>query len=265
MRPRTRCLEFCGQVRRLLAFPKELGWLGALRFLLWQIAGWPGHGDYILRPKRALHPLRLRPRSSDHEVFHPIFVFGEYACLPEDMEVDLVIDCGANIGCSSAWFLSRYPRCRVIAVECDAGNCAQLRRNLAPYGTRVSVVEAGIWPRPAKLIAAEGQYRDGRAWTRQVREVRAGEAGEIEGVDIGTLLSRSGADRISILKMDIEGTEALIFTGAYEEWLDKTNVLLVELHDDSSFGSASAVFFPAMARHHFQVSRSGELQVCRRP
>jgi FkbM family methyltransferase len=182
----------------------------------------------------------------------------------EDADVDLVIDCGANIGCSSAYFLSRYPRCRVIAVEPDADNCELLRQNLAPYGTRASVVQAGIWPHPAKLVAAEVSYRDGRAWARQVREAQANETGDIQGVDIATLFANSGAEYISILKMDIEGTEALIFSGSHEEWLDKTNVLLVELHDDSFFGNASAVFFPALDQHRFSVSRFGELRVCYR-
>ena len=85
------------------------------------------------------------------------------------MQADLIIDCGANIGCSSAYFLSRYPACRVIAVEADAENCAELRRNLAPCdGTRAEVLQAGIWPHPAQLVVAESSYRDGRAWTRQV-------------------------------------------------------------------------------------------------
>jgi FkbM family methyltransferase len=264
LRPKTRCLEAWSRLKGLLAYPRALGWLGTLRFAAWQLTGWRGHADYVLHPRTALHSIRLRPRSSDHDAFYQVFIFGEYACLEENAEVDLIIDCGANIGCSSAYFLSRYPYSRVIAVEPDPENCAQLRRNLAAYGARATVVEAGIWPQPAKLVASEVAYRDGSAWTRQVREARTGETGGIQGVDVATLLADSGAERISILKMDIEGTEALVFAGSHEAWLDKTDVLLAELHDDSYFGSASAVFFPAMDRHHFTICRSGELRVCRR-
>jgi hypothetical protein len=64
--------------------------------------------------------------------------------------------------------------------------------------------------------------------------------------------------------MDIEGTEALVFAGSHEAWLGKTDALLAELHDDSYFGKATEVFYPAMDRYHFIVSRSGELRVCRR-
>lgn len=243
---------------------RVLGVLGALRYLVWYCFGWPGSNDYILHPKQARHPLRLRPRSSDPAAFFQIFILDEYACLDAEAKVDLVIDAGANVGCSSAYFLSRFPDCSVIAVEPETGNCAQLRRNLAPYGNRAQIVQAGIWPRPAQLVMAEEAYRDGLAWSRQVRECRAGEAGEMEGIDIASLLAQSGAERISILKMDIEGTEALVFAGSHRAWIDRVDTLLIELHEDSVFGQGSEVFFPAIEGQNFTITQSGELTVCQR-
>lgn len=64
-----------------------------------------------------------------------------------------------------------------------------------------------------------------------------GQCGKLEkptitGVNIGTLLNNSGFDRISILKIDIEGAEAIIFSSDYESWIGKVENLVIELHND---------------------------------
>jgi hypothetical protein len=41
--------------------------------------------------------------------------------------------------------------------------------------------------------------------------------------DIGTLLDRSGEQRISVLKVDIEGAERVVFVKNYESWLPKVD------------------------------------------
>ena len=48
-------------------------------------------------------------------------------------------------------------------------------------------------------------------------------------------------------------------------WLTHVDVMSIELHDDSSFGDASSVFFRAIERHGFTVSEQGEQLVCINP
>jgi hypothetical protein len=83
-------------------------------------------------------------------------------------------------------------------------------------------------------------------------------------VDIESLLQRSGHDRVSILKIDIEGSEAVVFSDHHATWIDRVDNIVIEIHDDSVFGHCSAVFARAIANREFNVSRSGELTVCRR-
>jgi FkbM family methyltransferase len=228
-------------------------WLGASR----------GAGAW-LRPPKVAHALCVRPGTSDLDVFTQIFVQREYSCLDDLQDVRLLIDCGANVGYSSAYFLSRHPGCQVIAVEPDPGNFAALERNLGPYGDRTTLIRAGIWSHPARLVMSRARYRDGREWARQVRPCGPGEVADLEGIDIGSLLAASGHGRISLLKMDIEGAEAVVFSEQYGSWLDKVDAIAIELHDDSAFGSGSRVFHAAIAGRGFQISRCGELTICRR-
>ncbi len=212
----------------------------------------------------ATAPIRLRPQTSDLDVYCQIFVEREYACLDDVLNARLIIDCGANIGCSAAYFLSRFPTCELIAVEPEPANYELLCKNLAPYGKRVRTLCTGVWSHAAQLVVSERIYRDGRAWARQVRECAAGETGSFEAVDVGTLLEQSQYERISILKIDVEGAEAVIFAENYESWIDRVDNLVIELHDDSVFGKASDVFLRAISGRPFLLTRSGELVVCRR-
>jgi len=215
---------------------------------------------YRLYSRHARHSLWCRPESSDLDVFKQIFLEREYKCLDGARDVELVIDCGANVGYSSAYFLSRFPNCRVIAVEPDAGNFAAAERNLAPYGQRVRLLRSGIWPRTAGLKISEIPYRDGRQWAVQVREAAAGESPDMTAVDIGSLLTQSGCSSISILKVDIEAAERFVFAENYLPWLPAVENLVIELHDDE----CRAVFFRAIRGLPLRVSQCGELTVCQR-
>ncbi|MGQ0811318.1 MAG: FkbM family methyltransferase [Nitrospiraceae bacterium] len=225
---------------------------------------WGGSVDY-LHTEPVIYPLCVRRNSSDIEVYRQIFTECEYKCLDDMADARLIIDCGANVGYSSAYFLSRHPTCQVIAIEPDPDNFAMLQRNTAGYGTRVQLIQAGVWSHPARLVMSEDRYRDGREWSKQVRLSKPDERADLEGVDIGSVLAASGHHRISILKVDVEGAEAVIFADNYEAWLDKVDAIAIELHDDSIFGNGSEVFFRAINGQGFQVSHSGELTVCRRP
>lgn len=213
--------------------------------------------------KSAKHPLKCRANTSDLDVFRQIFIERDYSCLDDVLEVGLVIDCGANVGYSSAYFLSRHPGCDLVAVEPDPGNFEILRFNLLPYGTSVKILRSAVWSHPTKLELSKGKYRDGHEWTRQVQECAPGEDSSVFGVDIATILRESGYARISILKIDIEGAEVVLFSKNYDAWIDQVDNLVIELHDDSSFGNATEIFERAIAGRGFSVTRCGELTVCK--
>ena len=215
-----------------------------------------------LHPPQLIHPVWAREDSSDLAVAAQIFYEAEYACIDKMTNVGMIVDCGANVGYFSAYCLSRFPDCQVVAVEPDAGNFAMLRRNLLPYRNRVRLVHGGVWSHPARLAISESKYRDGREWTKQVRECRPDDNADIEGIDIATLLQKSGHHRISILKIDVEGAEAVIFSANYQSWIGNVDAIVIELHDDSLFGKASEIFHSAIEGRHFQVSRSGEITIC---
>ncbi len=256
---------------RITAWIKTVGILGLLGTCLHELARIRDRfyplGTSLLTSRYARYALRCRHGTSDWSTFHQIFIEREYACLDNLEQVDLIIDCGAYVGYSSAYFLTRFPNSHVVAIEPDPNNFSVLRKNLTLYGKRVDLLQMAVWSHPAHLVFSETKYRDGEAWTAHVREPKSGEAPSITAIDIFKVLEQSGYQRISVLKVDIEGAEGVVFQrgGGVEKWIDRVDVIAIELHDDSEFGPCSDIFLSSISEQGFQISRSGELTICRRP
>jgi FkbM family methyltransferase len=241
----------------------NLGWMAAAHYAVQRVR-------MELRPPKELrlyskhsrYPLYARSGTSDVDVYQQVFLWREYQCLDHVRKASLIVDCGANVGFASAYFLSRFPEAHVIAVEPDAGNFAQMQRNLAPYAGRVTALKTGVWSHPARLVMSSDSWGDDREWARTVREARPGESGGMEAVDIETLLAESGRPRISILKIDIEGAEKVVFDGPCP-WLRYVDNMVIELHNRD----CEAVFHRAIADAGFAVSKwkTAQLTVCTRP
>ena len=69
------------------------------------------------------NPIYFRTGTSDGEVFNDMLVREEYDCTGDDvLDPRLIVDCGAYAGYSTLFFLERYKRAHVIAIEPDPGN-----------------------------------------------------------------------------------------------------------------------------------------------
>lgn len=209
---------------------ENLGLLNLLRYLLHKKIRISRRLPFLLGSRYAAFSLICRPGTTDIDVFKHIYFLREYACLDDITHADLIIDCGANAGFSTAYFLTRFPHAHVVAIEPDSGNFQALQNNLRPYADRYTAIQAAVWSKSTGLTFTP--FGDGREWARSVREVRPGESPEVIATDISTILSNSGFKRISILKIDIEGSEANVFAAGYESWLDRVDNIVIELHGE---------------------------------
>jgi len=198
------------------------------------------------------HPVRLRPHTTDGLVFKQIFFAGEYDFQPP-FQPKHIIDAGANIGLFAVLMASRYPDARILCVEPEPENFGLLQANTTHYAGIVPV-QAGIWSREAHLeVVSEGH----REWSFEVRETAASQPHAIPAVSIGSLIEAHSLPVIDILKMDVEGAEANIFSDNFENWLPKTKMIIIELHEDWLPGSSTS-FWNALNRYQFTHTRLGE-------
>jgi len=240
-RDETRLIGVCATARLWFARSFEAGRKGRLA---------------RIRPKGFRFPLYFRPGGSDPHVIDQVFLRREYACIADIAGVEFIVDCGANIGCSTYYLLHHYPQARAVVVEPDPANMAVCRRNLAPFGTRVTFVAAGIWSAEGSLVIDRGH---GAEWAIQVRLAQPGERADIPAVTIPDVAAAANFPRIDVLKIDIEGAEAELFGESSSKWLSVVRNMAIELHGPE----CERIVGTAMSRFPCAVGRSGELTVYR--
>lgn len=210
-----------------------------------------------LTSRYLMHPVFARVGTSDLKVFDQIFVEREYRCLDQIQNAAFILDCGANVGYSSAYFLSRFPESFVLAVEPDGVNFSLLKSNLLPYGDRFRAIRAAVWPRADRLSFKRSTVGLGLEWGRQVELAPHGHE-TVEAISIPMLMATTEFRRIAILKIDIEGSELELFTSQSLAWLDLVDHIVIELHSKE----CAAAFFAAIDPARYDISTCGELTVC---
>jgi FkbM family methyltransferase len=233
----------------------NLGWPQSLHYAVQRARNrWLPRDGIWVRSRHARHPLWCRHGTSDVDVFGQIFVHREYRCLDHLTDASFVVDCGANVGFSAAYFLTRFPRAEVLGVEPDPGNFAAMERNLRPYGARARALRKAVWSSTTGLVLTEAPFGDSREWAVSVREAHPGERPSVEAVDIASLI---GDRRVDVLKIDVEGAEREIFAGDCP-WLEQVDNIVIELHGPE----CELLFRRAVERRGYAMSRSDELVVC---
>ena len=210
-----------------------------------------------MKPHGLLYPLFVRMKgSSDEFVFDEIFVRHEYRAVCEHLsQHQVILDLGANVGYASAFFASRFPDARIIAVEPDPANVALCRENLEPYGNRIAVVKGAVWSSCSKL---ELSHELGDGWATQVVAAKDDARSEIEGWDLPTLLDICRVETVDLLKIDIEGSEAEVFGPNSARWLSRVRNICIELHD----ARCRENFFRALDGFNYELIESRESTMC---
>jgi len=200
--------------------------------------------------------VRLRG-TSDVLTFGQIFIDDEYKSLRGIENVETIIDLGANVGFASVYFLSCFPKARVLSVEPDAENVAMCSSNLRSFGERSKVLHGAAWSE-CTMLKLLTQVR-GREWGRRVERVAEASAAVVTAWDVPTLITMTGSHGIDLLKIDIEGSETEIFDHTSNEWLKKVRNLCIELHGRE----CEEAFFDALRGFDYEIAHTGELTICR--
>ena len=177
------------------------------------------------------NPVAIRTGMSDMQVFHDIFIWGEYSFLKPVVEHTTVLDIGANVGYSSTYFAGIYPQCEVVAVELMHSNFEQLNRNTAFLGKRITTLEAAVWSHNDGVSIADDTFRDGDAWSHHASEAKDGKS-LVLSITMFDLMQNHAMPRVNICKIDIEGAEFELFATENRRWVDNCDVILLEIHED---------------------------------
>lgn len=237
---------------RLQTVSKLVGNIGLIntgRFVHSRLTDTSTENKFSVTDKRVRHPLMLSGTPSD--IYNYLEVIDrEVYRLPKETKPRVngkqIIDAGAYIGLSAAYFASQYPDSPVLAIEPHSRNHRLLTENALPYGGQVEAVRAAL-----SLGSEPVGARQQDSSSNYMAYLFAGEQSDDDIPQAEKCLALTpesllgalpDAAEIGILKVDIEGAERDIFgSGAFDEVLSRTEFLLIETHDRFVSGSSQAV------------------------
>ncbi|MCX6250040.1 MAG: FkbM family methyltransferase [Bacteroidetes bacterium] len=166
------------------------------------------------------YPILIRPGTSDAHTIINNVVREEYGQVNPTTPPKWMIDAGAYTGDTTAYFLSRFPGLKIIALEPNPPSYKIAKMNLEPYGERAILLQKGLYVNDGVTFFSG----DGTG-------ASIDKAGfKIDCTTVSSLMEQYSIPRIDILKMDIEGAEEAIFSSDPEKWLSSVNMLMIEIH-----------------------------------
>ncbi len=222
----------------------------------------------------ANRPFFFRPKTSDEGVIAQIFQKADYnlgrlrrgaeltarGSPAPDARQPLIIDAGANIGASAVYFAYSFPKAQVVAIEPERSNFELLEANTA--GTTVQCIHAALAAKQGQVDVVdtgEGNWGFRTAGSGDAA-IAGGKSAETVGCVTINDIYKSQSPRCApfMVKIDIEGGESDLFS-ANTEWVAKTPLIIIELHDWLLTGTAnSRTFLQCIAGHNRDFVHIGE-------
>lgn len=188
--------------------------------------------------------LLVRPGTSDLRNASYYYTAHLYLPPPQLVDEDLkqICELGSNMGAALTALAHRYRSARLFGVEPDAGNARIANHNVARFGDRVAVVEAGIWDTDAELVVDRDTSYGEHGF--KVRERGAADGEEVPGIEalsVDTLLARHLPEGIvDYVHMTIEATEPRVLK-AGGEWPNRVRSIRVEAHPEFDYPAAELI------------------------
>jgi FkbM family methyltransferase len=147
----------------------------------------------------------------------------------------LIVDAGANIGASPVYFAYAFPNARVIAIEPETDNFELLLTNT--QGLSVECIHGAVACTPGFIDLVDPGVG---SWGFRTSASGAGKPTNqtVRCVTINEIYKAHTEGCFPfVVKIDIEGGEHDLFSGS-TEWIAKTPLIIIELHDWLLLGKA---------------------------
>jgi FkbM family methyltransferase len=160
-------------------------------------------------------------RRSDMCVLHEVLGLRVYDD-PQLPEPRTILDLGSHIGSSLLHFAATYPHARIVGVEPNPETFKRLVKNAARLGVEVHRVAVAPTDGPIDF------YPEGEPLLSSTRRPERGDrAIVVEGRTLETLRRDLGLATVDLLKVDIEGGEAMVVASARD-----VPAIVGEFHDN---------------------------------
>jgi len=186
------------------------------------------HEKYIFRNGMEL---RFEDKAVAEHIFDEIFINNCYH-IPKGLDMDTIIDVGANIGFFSHYAIMKYKNAKIYSVEPDQRNYKVLNNNirLNNYEKRIITYNNAMFSGKAKDVSFF-QSKHNSGWSSLYKEEGAKDGNEItiKTISMSEFLQKNNIEKINFLKLDVEGAEYDIILN--DDFISKypINYLVVEV------------------------------------
>lgn len=208
------------------------------------------------------HDLKLRKLpSSDYYVFKQVFIDQEYQSPisyfeKNNIELNTVIDAGANIGLTSIYIKQHFPNAKIVCIEPDNENLALLRYNLQTFieDKSIKIYHAGLLGVSGLGLSISEGFRGGNDWAKQVEVTES--INNLKSITVNDIMDQNNFNNIDLLKIDIEGAETFLLEKNTDlDFLKVTKVIAIEIHDEYNCrGEINQLF----QEYNFMLLETGE-------
>ena len=202
-----------------------------------------------------LHPIALRPRTSDLPTFDQVFL-GLEDNINFTFKIERIIDAGGNIGLAAIYFANKYPNAKIISIEPEKDNFKMCVKNTKNYNN-VTPLQKAL----SNINGEELYIKDSGlgSWAFTTVSKIEGVLGlnKVLTINIDEILNQNNWDIVDIVKIDIEGAEKELFGSNFERWIPRTKCIIIELHDRMKKGCSKS-FFKAISQYNFSCELRGE-------
>ncbi len=175
--------------------------------------------DFYVRPRT--YDLYVLAETFLERVYKPSFVF-------KNPKVPTIVDLGGYIGDFSIWALKTFNPEKVIVLEIDPSNVAQLKKNLELNDKNHTVIleEKELYYGSPQIVLKRNILNTGG------HHVDSGSKGlVVPTITLEQLLSKHAIDYIDYLKVDVEGSERFLISNTLRDtFVSKVDIIVMEVH-----------------------------------
>lgn len=159
------------------------------------------------------------------------------------------LDAGANVGEQTVFAAKRLTRGQVFAFEPTTEVFRTLCENVRANGfTNVRTIKLGLGDKPCELpiyssqaeVASDGTLNEGVPTLFRTTE-RGTLLERVKIVRLDDYLAPLNLPRLDVMKVDVEGAEMIVLTGAAETLKRLRPILIVEIHEGTSHSAGHSV------------------------
>lgn len=193
----------------------------------------PG-GNLLYSQSHQIKFINLEKKKFRIDTYEPVFVnFEQFYTdkiyerfFSQIVELDLVLDVGSSVGLFTELAKDKGAK-KIIAFEVS-DKATKIFNNLHNKDSRVELVKMAVWDKKETIKIYEDKDNSIISSAMVVKDKYF----EVSSTDLDSFFRVNSIEKISLMKMDIEGSEYKAFDGLSDENLMKIDNIILEFHDN---------------------------------